>query len=168
VDDDSHESEVRYGTPSRFSCPECGGVLWELEGEGPLRFRCEVGHAHSPASLGESQTEVIEGAMWAALRALEDKVELSRRRTAIARTNGLLLLADQFTVEEQAAQQHATALRALLRLGGRPGIRAASGAHGESPQRPERTAPNRPQAERGVGGQIDPVDAQLGTDTAVK
>ena len=127
-----------------------------------------MGHAHSPASLGESQTEVIEGALWAARRALEDKVELSRRRADIARENGLLRLADQFVVEEQAAQQHATALHALLRLGGRPGIRSEPGYHGESPQRPERMAPNRPQAERGVAGQIDPVDAQLGSDTAVK
>ena len=106
--------------------------------------------------------------MWAALRALEDKVELSRRRAEIARDNGFVLLADQFAVEEQAAQQHGSALRALLRLGGRPGIRAEPGPQGEGPQRPERTAANRPQAERGVAGQIDPVDAQLGTDTAVK
>src|SRR5262249_53139874 len=33
------------GRPSAFSCPECGGVLWELDdGELP-RFRCRAGHA---------------------------------------------------------------------------------------------------------------------------
>lgn len=85
--------------------------------------------------------------MWAALRALEDKVELSRCRAEIARQNGLLVLADRFVVEEQAAQQYATALRALLRLGGRPGIRTEPGPHGESPQRRLR----RKRAERSSG-----------------
>jgi len=168
VDDDYHVRAKRYGAPSRFSCPECGGVLWEVSIQGPLFFRCEVGHAHSAASLGESQMEVIEAAMWAALRALEDKVALSRRRVAIAESRGLGMLADQFTVEEQAAQQHASALRALLRLSGRPGIRSEPGSHGGGQQRPERTAPNRPQADRGLAGGEDPVDSELGTDTAVK
>ncbi len=164
VDDDYHQRAERYGEPSRFPCPECGGVLWDVSGQGPVRFRCEVGHAHSAASLAESQTEVIEAAMWAALRALEDKVELSRRRAAIARSNGLGILTEQFAVEEQAAQQHAAPLRALLRLSGRTGVRAGAGSHGESGQRPELAAANRPQAERGTGGEIDPVDSALGTD----
>ena len=165
VDDDYHQRAERYGEPSRFPCPECGGVLWDVSGEGPVRFRCEVGHAHSAASLAESQTEVIEAAMWAALRALEDKVELSRRRAATARENGLTGLIEQFVVEEQAAQQHAAQLRALLRLTGRTGVRPSADSSGESGQRPEVVAANRPRAERGTGGEIDPVDSALGTDT---
>ena len=165
VDDDYHQRAERYGEPSRFPCPECGGVLWDVSGEGPVRFRCEVGHAHSAASLAESQTEVIEAAMWAALRALEDKVELSRRRAATARENGLTGLIEQFVVEEQAAQQHAAQLRALLRLTGRTGVRPSADSGGESGQRPEVAAANRPRAERGTGGEIDPVDSALGTDT---
>jgi len=165
VDDDYHQRAERYGEPSRFPCPECGGVLWDVSGQGPVRFRCEVGHAHSAASLAESQTEVIEAAMWAALRALEDKVELSRRRASIARSNGLAAFTDQFVVEEQAAQQHAAQLRALLRLSGRTGVRPSAGSTGESGQRPEAAAANRPRAERGTGGEIDPVDSALGTDT---
>jgi two-component system chemotaxis response regulator CheB len=164
VDDEYHQRAERYGEPSRFPCPECGGVLWDVSGQGPVRFRCEVGHAHSAASLAESQTEVIEAAMWAALRALEDKVELSRRRASIARSTGLAGFNEQFAVEEQAAHQHAAALRALLRLSGRTGIRPGPGAHGESGQRPEATPPNRPHAERGAGGEIDAVDSALGTD----
>src|SRR6185437_4874084 len=33
------------GTPSGFTCPECGGALWELRGGKLLRFRCHVGHS---------------------------------------------------------------------------------------------------------------------------
>src|SRR5262249_20647147 len=31
------------GIPSRFSCPECHGVLWEID-DHIVRFRCRVGH----------------------------------------------------------------------------------------------------------------------------
>ena len=123
VSEEYHQESERYGRPSRFGCPECGGVLWDVSGQGPFRFRCEVGHAHTAASLAEAQTEAVEAAMWSALRALEDKAELARRRSAAANERGLLVYAANFAVQEQAAQQHAAALRALLRLDGRSGIR---------------------------------------------
>jgi two-component system chemotaxis response regulator CheB len=132
LDEEAHVRTERYGHPSRFACPDCGGVLWELSGEGPMRFRCEVGHAHSAATLGETQTEAAEAAMWSALRALEDKAELSRRRGAAAATRGLSGQATLFTAEEQAAQQHAAAIRAVLRLDGRAGIRTRLSVESEA------------------------------------
>jgi len=119
IDEASHSRSERYGQPSRFTCPDCGGVLWELGGEGPIRFRCEVGHAHSVATLAETQTEAAEAAMWSALRALEDKAELARRRSVAATGHGFGEQAALFTAEEQAAQQHAAAIRSVLRLGAR-------------------------------------------------
>jgi two-component system chemotaxis response regulator CheB len=123
VIEEFHQETERYGRPSRYSCPECGGVLWDVTGKGPLRFRCEVGHAHTAASLAEGQTESVEAAMRSALRALEDRVDLARRRSAAATARGFATYAASFAVQEQAAQQHAAALRALLRLDGRTGIR---------------------------------------------
>jgi two-component system chemotaxis response regulator CheB len=58
------EDENRPGNPSQFACPECGGVLWELDGEGMLRFRCRVGHAYTADSLSVEQAEAVEGALW--------------------------------------------------------------------------------------------------------
>jgi two-component system, chemotaxis family, protein-glutamate methylesterase/glutaminase len=132
IDEASHSRSERYGQPSRFTCPDCGGVLWELRGEGPLRFRCEVGHAHSPATLAETQTEAAEAAMWSALRALEDKAELARRRSTGAAERGLTAQAALFAAEEQAAQQHGAAIRAVLRLDGRAGIRGRLNPEGDA------------------------------------
>lgn len=123
LDDSRHDDSARYGVPSRFACPDCGGVLWDLSAEGPMRYRCEVGHAHTAATLGEAQTEVVEEALWTALRALEDKIELSRRRGAQAAERGLDGFVSQFAIEEEAARQNAAALRVILRLDGRVGIR---------------------------------------------
>jgi two-component system chemotaxis response regulator CheB len=36
------------GRPSKISCPDCGGVLNQIEAEDEIRFRCQVGHAFTP------------------------------------------------------------------------------------------------------------------------
>src|SRR5688500_14144980 len=42
---------LQLGEPSNYACPECHGVLLQLN-EGPLfRFRCHTGHAYSIESL---------------------------------------------------------------------------------------------------------------------
>jgi two-component system, chemotaxis family, protein-glutamate methylesterase/glutaminase len=78
---DEVSSEDRLGHPSPFACPDCGGVLWEIEQKGFLRFRCRVGHAFTAQHLGVQQRQAVETALWEALRALK------RKRLALS-TNG--------------------------------------------------------------------------------
>jgi two-component system chemotaxis response regulator CheB len=129
LDEETHAASARYGTPSRFSCPECGGVLWDVSTVqgGPPRFRCDTGHAYAPGHLAEAQMESVEGALWAALRALENAVELARVRTDRAQSRGMHALAQRYTVEYETAQQHAGAVRELLRLDGRSVVGAMEG-----------------------------------------
>jgi two-component system, chemotaxis family, protein-glutamate methylesterase/glutaminase len=123
LDERTHTGTERYGQPSRFVCPDCGGVLWNTSSHGgPLHFRCDTGHAYSPAALAEGQTEAVEAALWASLRALENKAELARSRADRARQRGLDSLVDRYTVQLDATQQHAAAVRALLRMDGRTGM----------------------------------------------
>jgi two-component system chemotaxis response regulator CheB len=61
-----------------FTCPECGGVLQEMNTGDYLHFRCHVGHEVSEKSLMQSQAEEIERALWTALRILEERLQYLR------------------------------------------------------------------------------------------
>ena len=67
------------GRPSRFTCPDCGGSLWDVGDEEPSKFRCRVGHSWTTLGLLERQAETLESALWTALRALAERADLARR-----------------------------------------------------------------------------------------
>lgn len=71
-----HEGPER---PIALSCPECGGALRDIADGELLRYRCHVGHAYDADLLLGAQTEMIERALWSALRALEERAALLRR-----------------------------------------------------------------------------------------
>jgi two-component system chemotaxis response regulator CheB len=89
-------------------------VLFEIK-EGPLRrFRCRVGHAWSVDSLLAEHGEAVEGALWMALRTLEEKAALSAQLAADARTSGRSITAARFRDQAAEAQSAAEVLRRLL------------------------------------------------------
>jgi two-component system chemotaxis response regulator CheB len=108
------ENEERPGKPSPFACPDCRGVLWEIEEGRLLRFRCRVGHAFSPETMIAAGDEAIEAALWEALRAIEERVSLRRRLANQARERSLDSLAEHFEKQIPEAEQHVTALRDML------------------------------------------------------
>lgn len=67
------------GRPSRFTCPECSGVLSEIEEGGISHFRCQVGHAYGIGGVLEAQDHAVETALWTAMRALRERLALLRR-----------------------------------------------------------------------------------------
>ena len=79
VNEETAYSEEGEGMPSVFACPECHGVLWELKDEKMVRFRCRVGHSYGTESLTREMSMASETALWAAVRALEEKSALQRR-----------------------------------------------------------------------------------------
>jgi len=108
------EDENRPGTPSPFACPECGGVLWELDGEEMLRFRCRVGHAYTASNLSVEQTEEVEGALWAAMRALEEGASLAKRMAENAGKSKRPRQEARYRERAEAKMQQAEVLRKLI------------------------------------------------------
>jgi two-component system chemotaxis response regulator CheB len=70
---------TNIGSPSAFTCPDCGGALFEMKNYGPLRFLCHTGHAFSLRSLASTHEHVTDEAIWAAIRALQEKEAILRQ-----------------------------------------------------------------------------------------
>jgi two-component system chemotaxis response regulator CheB len=104
----------RPGRPSGFSCPDCNGVLWEIDEDEIFRFRCRIGHAWSPESLLAQQNDGIEAALWIALRSLEERGALSRRLSRAATERGHHISAGRFHEQAEEAEHGAALVRALL------------------------------------------------------
>lgn len=104
----------RPGTSSPYSCPDCGGVLWEMDDEGLLRFRCRVGHAFLINGMLAAQSDAVERALWMALKTLEERVSLLRRMIRNADANAHMYLVKRFSEELHNAEEGATAIRKAL------------------------------------------------------
>lgn len=82
----------QFGDAIGVVCPACGGQLWQLK-EGPLRYRCHVGHGMSAHSLLAQQREVVEQMSWQIIRAIEEEdrlIEKILREKVPAETEDLL------------------------------------------------------------------------------
>jgi two-component system chemotaxis response regulator CheB len=66
------EGSLELGKASMYSCPECHGVLMQLEEGGTKRFRCHTGHAYSEPALLDSINESVEAKLREATRAIEE------------------------------------------------------------------------------------------------
>ena len=100
--------------PSPYSCPECGGVLWEKH-EGQLfGYKCRVGHTYSYDALINEQTQLIERALWAGLRALEEKKSLLERLANESHEGNRERSAERFESAARELEEPAQTFRALL------------------------------------------------------
>jgi two-component system chemotaxis response regulator CheB len=102
------------GKPSFFSCPECHGTLWEMQDGTHLRFRCQVGHAYTSDSMLADQSEAVERALWAALRSLEERGELTRRLANRAREQNQTRAATRFEEAAHEAERHSAVVKQVL------------------------------------------------------
>ena len=101
-------------TGQTYSCPECNGVLEEVEEGELVRFRCRVGHIYSPESLHADQNVAVEQALWAAIRALEEHAEFSNRLASRSVFNKRPRLAARFKEKAESSRADASVLRELL------------------------------------------------------
>lgn len=100
-----------------LTCPECGGVLWEMHASKVLGYRCQIGHQFSEESLGVSQANSVETALWMAVRLLEERVALSARMASRANEQGMGRSEQHFRDMEEDASRTAAIIRNLITNG---------------------------------------------------
>ena len=64
------------GSQVPYNCPNCGGVLWEMDHPDRQRFHCHTGHSFTAAALLAGQSEKVEETFWVSLRMLEERKNL--------------------------------------------------------------------------------------------
>ena len=113
-------SDGRIEETTIFTCPDCGGVLWQgAEGsEGSvLRFRCHVGHAFAPEVLLSQKSEELETALWSSLRLLKEKATLTLQLANRTRTSGngkATQAAERIAEQAELDERHARVIQELL------------------------------------------------------
>lgn len=99
------------GNPSPYACPECHGVLRQVQEGGRVRFRCHTGHAYSIESLIADFDEGIELALWNSVRALQEVAIFLRHLEAHAAERGDSGLADTLRTRAEEAESRADKVR---------------------------------------------------------
>jgi two-component system chemotaxis response regulator CheB len=114
MDDDARAEVSGSDAPSGYSCPDCSGVLWEVPDATLVRYRCRVGHAWSAEGLLGQQAEQLDGALWMALRVLEEKAALAVTLRDRADERGNAVTAGRFAEQAAEATDAAGVIRTLI------------------------------------------------------
>jgi two-component system, chemotaxis family, protein-glutamate methylesterase/glutaminase len=104
----------RLGKGTTFTCPDCGGRLWEIDSENQLRYRCEVGHAFNGNNMVNGNREAVEEALWVALRNLQERERMLERLAASAEANGYNKGMADYSEKAAETKSHTAHLRRFL------------------------------------------------------
>ncbi len=110
-DQEEQLRDQRRGEVSLYTCPECGGSLWQVDDKQLARFRCHVGHVYNGEALLADQSEVLEAALWTAVRTFRDKALLARQLAARDRARGEAAAAARFDEQADQAERYGELIR---------------------------------------------------------
>lgn len=102
------------GLPSEFSCPDCGGRLWQTENRIPKHYICEVGHSFNRQALLEGQDHEVERALYVAMRTLQERSRMLERMLVEERAQGNNGVDSSLDDRAAEARESAEAIRRLL------------------------------------------------------
>jgi two-component system chemotaxis response regulator CheB len=126
----------RRGQVSVYTCPECGGSLWQVDDNELVRFRCHVGHVYNGEALLAEQADSLEAALWLSVRTFRDRAVLARQLATDRRRRGQADAARRFEEQAEVADRYGSVIQEYL-LNNEPAVRAADPSQaGDSPGGP--------------------------------
>ena len=105
---------MNLGQVSKYTCPECHGVLVQIEEGRMVRFRCHTGHAYSPTSLLVEVNEAIDNGIWDVVRVVEERILLLRQMADMAAAAGKGSEAQRLRSKAELAEEKCRPLRELV------------------------------------------------------
>jgi two-component system chemotaxis response regulator CheB len=105
---------MELGKISKYTCPDCHGVLVQIEEGTIVRFRCHTGHSFSIKSLMSEVNESIDKGLWDTLRAIEERIMLLRQMAAIASEGGATKEAELCRRQAEDSEERIKPLRELV------------------------------------------------------
>ncbi|HXL57869.1 MAG TPA: hypothetical protein VN958_16520 [Chitinophagaceae bacterium] len=102
------------GMQSMYSCPDCGGGLWEITDEKLHRYRCYTGHSYSENDLLLKQSENMGATLWIALRMMEERRNLLKRVEDDAIRKGFVRISKDHHQKREDLQRHIDKLKEVL------------------------------------------------------
>lgn len=109
------EDMDRLGRRSALTCPDCQGIMWEIDEDELVRFRCHVGHSYATELMSLAMDENLRRALASALRALEERVALARKLFDGAKDRGHPQLAETWASRAREFEQEAEVIRSSIR-----------------------------------------------------
>jgi two-component system, chemotaxis family, protein-glutamate methylesterase/glutaminase len=110
----SIEELEQIGRRSVLSCPQCGGVMWEIEDGDLLRYRCHVGHALSSEAMSTGISDKVREALYVALRALDEQAALADKLHERASDQGRNLTADRWIQRKEEADRQREVIQTAI------------------------------------------------------
>lgn len=101
----------RNGT---YTCPDCHGVLVQIEEGSIIRFRYRTWHAFSIKTLIAEINAAIDSGLWDTLRTIEERVMLLRQIATLAGQSGSPLEMQSCQRQANEAERRLQPLRELL------------------------------------------------------
>jgi two-component system chemotaxis response regulator CheB len=135
------ENGNRHGMTATFTCPDCGGVLWQVNEGKVYHFFCHLGHSFGPNALLALQTEELEAALWTAVRALREKTMLLRQMANHAREAGNVALAERLSEQASGDEASLQLIRDSLLGGAESPITAKQDLDQQAPKQREEERP---------------------------
>ena len=111
-----HEEDLKSGTPSIYTCPECQGPLTKIQNASLTRFRCRTGHAYGLNSLSYSHADTTERFLWSALQSLEAKAELEKTMLELASVREDTPALEEYKKRCHNSQRGVQLLKEVLKL----------------------------------------------------
>jgi two-component system chemotaxis response regulator CheB len=105
----------RIGRRSVLFCPDCHGVMWEIEGGDLVRYRWHVGHAYSGELMSLALDENLTRALAAALRALDERTAIAKKLQKQATEAGRTRIAESWERKARGFEEEAKVIRDSVR-----------------------------------------------------